>query len=1116
MQENYQPVVLQKILLSKSATREELEDELRKHNPESQSQSMTNTVLTVLQRKRNNMIRKEGNKFVINSSHELSSVETQELVDACNKRLAEFENRKHSTKSELKRALYVTNNFPWMLEEFQNIVTAKKRAFYRIGNWNPAGISSSDYPLHMYLQSKGNVVAVFTINSILNFNEFNKIENKMSYRVTPKPDDVDPPTSAFLEIIETNILDNQFPIGNLKQFENKKIVDYHPQRVGYVIDIGIPTNKNSNDETRFFIALGPWSNWEHTMNNPPFRWGVNPSSASNVGVFNALRPGDVVYYYSNKDSPTPFSKRGFFGVGKVIRKYDEDSERYWPDEKLKDEIIYKHRFEIESLKSVRSDAEILPWIDGLPFTKGLNRIANEDLLKKLIDNTEKIWNIKLSESVPNYWKISPGSEGEDWNNQKNAGVVGIHFFDFGDLSSLDENQLREKIREAYGSELTPAKQANTFGQMRNFMRIKEGDVILANKGKSKILGLGKVVGPYKYRPEMKHPHTYPVEWYDTTEGTIPKQELWMVTILPLKKEEFEELTKLRIKYLLLRHSLGSVNQWRDDIGKQYHFGIAPNYTKLIPGSKTIWYDREQGDFNYWGYGEISRIEEESENNFHAVFDHFNYFNEPKKTNPKTEDVIPKKGLVTTKEKIMNLPGWNIQNSVLEVTKEIYDEIVSGEKKPETFDDEKLSLLTPTEIKTGYAKISDELLIPEEKITEIVTALASGRHVLLAGPIGTGKTRLAKMIPEIFWSKVGGYYSEDHTATADWSTQDVIGGIYPKMKDGRPVYDIQNGCVVETVRKNWENGVNGGRRIFLKDSQKNPPYKGTWLIIDEFNRADIDKAFGQLFTALRTKWLKIPTDAKGESYKNLKIPEDYRIIGTLNTADKHFLFQLSDALKSRFAYIEVDIPKPEQREKEIYYAMKNALDELGIAEFDKISLDDKNKRINKDKSKVDFYNRMMQAYYFLDTIRVFKKLGTAILKLIYQNLIVGTIMTEDSKISLDNALTLNLIPQLENLSVTFVSAINSMHSDKLLTYLKDAYKSPNRQSYVESFEKILDYLQIGNKTILLSNFANGNIKIENEEIWRPIQTAYDNKKKGFEFELDQIKQSMDDLIKSMVI
>jgi len=302
----------------------------------------------------------------------------------------------------------------------------------------------------------------------------------------------------------------------------------------------------------------------------------------------------------------------------------------------------------------------------------------------------------------------------------------------------------------------------------------------------------------------------------------------------------------------------------------------------------------------------------------------------------------------------------------------------------------------------------------------------------------------------------------------------------------------------------------------KNPSKNPPYRGTWLIIDEFNRADIDKAFGQLFTALRTRWLKIPTDQKGLSYKNLKIPQDYRIIGTLNTADKHFLFQLSDALKSRFAYIEIDIPKKEQWEKEIYYTMRNALKELDIDNFNKIVFDDINKKINKEKSDTDFYNRILQAYHFLDTVRVFKKLGPAILKLIYQNLIVGTIITEDSKTALDNALTSNLIPQLENLSVTFIAAIHAMHSDSLISYLKDAYKSPNRQSHVEAFEKILDYLQLSNKTKLVSDFANGNIKIENEDVWRPIQIAYDNKKKDFEIKLGQITESMDDLIKTMVI
>ena len=196
-------------------------------------------------------------------------------------------------------------------------------------------------------------------------------------------------------------------------------------------------------------------------------------------------------------------------------------------------------------------------------------------------------------------------------------------------------------------------------------------------------------------------------------------------------------------------------------------------------------------------------------------------------------------------------------------------------------------------------------------------------------------------------------------------------------------------------------------------------------------------------------------------------------------------------------------------------MKNALDELGIEEFDKIILDHKNKRIDKENSEEDVYNRMMQAYFFLDTVRVFKKLGTAILKLIFQNLITGTIMTENSKTSLDNALTSNLIPQLENISITFVSAINSMHSDNLLPYLKDAYKSSNRQSYVQAFEKILDYLQVKNKN-LVSDFANGNMQIDSKDTWKQIEAAYDNKKKYFETDLEQIKHSMDDLMKSMVI
>ena len=136
---------------------------------------------------------------------------------------------------------------------------------------------------------------------------------------------------------------------------------------------------------------------------------------------------------------------------------------------------------------------------------------------------------------------------------------------------------------------------------------------------------------------------------------------------------------------------------------------------------------------------------------------------------------------------------------------------------------------------------------------------------------------------------------------------------------------------------------------------------------------------ELFTSLRTQSLKIPTKEIGLYYKDLRIPQDYRIIGTLNTADKHFLFQLSDALKSRFAYIEIDIPRRQDYEKEIYYAMKNAISELEILKENYegyVELDDVNQKILPGKVNSDFYNFVLQAYYYLDSIRIFKKLGTA--------------------------------------------------------------------------------------------------------------------------------------------
>lgn len=183
--------------------------------------------------------------------------------------------------------------------------------------------------------------------------------------------------------------------------------------------------------------------------------------------------------------------------------------------------------------------------------------------------------------------------------------------------------------------------------------------------------------------------------------------------------------------------------------------------------------------------------------------------------------------------------------------------------------------------------------------QISNALKSGKHIILVGPPGTGKSKLAR---EICRSYEVDY--EMATAMSDWSTYDTIGGYKPDV-DGTLYFD---------------EGV--FLRLFKNKKNNDPTIK--WLIIDEINRADIDKAFGALFSALTGD--KVILSFKSKSGENIVlrpqeeeekieqkeheyiIPKDFRIIGTMNTYDKTSLYEMSYAFMRRFAFIPVGVPK----------------------------------------------------------------------------------------------------------------------------------------------------------------------------------------------------------------
>jgi len=211
-------------------------------------------------------------------------------------------------------------------------------------------------------------------------------------------------------------------------------------------------------------------------------------------------------------------------------------------------------------------------------------------------------------------------------------------------------------------------------------------------------------------------------------------------------------------------------------------------------------------------------------------------------------------------------------------------------------------LKPGEVDTG-------LVIRQGVLEQSVAALNAGQHVILIGPPGTGKTTLAEDLCRHAHDLDCNRGHVLVTATADWTTFDTIGGYMPEAGD-RLVF--RPGIFLETIAAD------------------------KWLVIDEINRADIDKAFGELFTVLSGQAVTLPYKDDGRPVRILPpghatstetrdyaIRPSWRIIGTMNVYDKASLFAMSYAFMRRFAFVDVAVPAAEPYKKLIQHFLEPA-------------------------------------------------------------------------------------------------------------------------------------------------------------------------------------------------
>lgn len=192
-----------------------------------------------------------------------------------------------------------------------------------------------------------------------------------------------------------------------------------------------------------------------------------------------------------------------------------------------------------------------------------------------------------------------------------------------------------------------------------------------------------------------------------------------------------------------------------------------------------------------------------------------------------------------------------------------------------------------------------LLIDESVLTEIASALLTG-HVVLQGPPGTGKTSVAAAICRAF--DVG---RSTVTGREDLSAYDLIGrqDLVFDEESRQEVVVPTDGAFTRAVIE-----CAGAISRHQDDPEENTK-TGHWLLIDELNRANLDRAFGQLFTVLGTdESTGVPLDYYGAKNETLYIPGSFRIIGTINSVDKQFVNSMSLAIRRRFTFVTLDIPK----------------------------------------------------------------------------------------------------------------------------------------------------------------------------------------------------------------
>jgi hypothetical protein len=514
--------------------------------------------------------------------------------------------------------------------------------------------------------------------------------------------------------------------------------------------------------------------------------------------------------------------------------------------------------------------EELQNLPAFPGFKGGNQGTNFTATREQFEAIERLSEFGKIQGSRRYWKYSPGRQAVHWEDDFREKIMTIDFSNY-DTGPLDQYTDQADLDAHLG------KVGNASNETWNMTLFKEaaiGDVIFANRGRNFVVGIGIISGPYQYRDTTPYNRHYrSVNWLtdklwqytpnlfsgkenlfriDTFSPTLAGPQIIQAYLdqYPEYRPAFEQygLLKLTASKILLmpnpedKHPKNIILYGPPGTGKTY--GTIDLAVEIIDGQTNTEHPVNKGRFDQLRKeGQIEFV------TFHQNYTYEDFVMGIKPDLDATSDSLKFKQYEGVFYRMAKLARQNFEAS---------QSITEG--------------ITLRPFEDVFTEFIRQL---EEGDVEIEVKMASGISFYL---IDVSER-------SIDFRKASG--GTDHTISIATLKRIYEGG------------DYHTG-----LRSYYQPIIQRLMTLGQKAAQEHPETLNYVLIIDEINRANMSRVFGELITLLEEDkrlgeenelTVTLPS---GEAFS---VPPNLYLIGTMNTADKS-LALLDIALRRRFEFI----------------------------------------------------------------------------------------------------------------------------------------------------------------------------------------------------------------------